>query len=337
MRILNAPNLELFQEATVVDVAVDATKVEQTVIAVAQKYEHIEFTPPQGVQTQAQKGLDYREKFGRGGTAVGVARARDLSNGKNLSPQTLRRMKSYFARHAVDSQGANWANASDPSAGYVAWLLWGGDAGKSWCEKVCNQMDSADGKETSSTPAVRVLASKRIPAIGDKFILGLMQYPVVGYVSASKRVTASPASPALLLYAKTYADRKDPHEIAVSDLKPLDDVGNPCWWIEKHRVSGKRVDATGNKPERAKNILFDCSVPGAARRLDPVSVWAVSLADARNKALSGFGHALGFSTRTTDNSVRVAALSKTKTAICELANVSEFNMQLITAIPALKN
>ena len=44
--------------------------------------------PPQAVRNNAKRGLELREKHGRGGTAVGVARARDLSNGKALSLDT---------------------------------------------------------------------------------------------------------------------------------------------------------------------------------------------------------------------------------------------------------
>lgn len=45
-------------------------------------------------------------------------------------------MVSYFARHEVDKKSDNFGNDDDPSAGYIAWLLWGGDAGKKWAEKI---------------------------------------------------------------------------------------------------------------------------------------------------------------------------------------------------------
>lgn len=94
------------------------------------------FKPPQTVARAAAKGLELRREFGRGGTDVGVARARDLSNGKNISWDTVKRMVSYFARHEVDKQGANWGNESNPSAGYIAWMLWGGDPGRRWAEGI---------------------------------------------------------------------------------------------------------------------------------------------------------------------------------------------------------
>lgn len=107
-----------------------------------QSFNDIDFSPPQGAQDEAQKGLDWRNEYGRGGTAVGVARARDISNGANLSPDTINRMVSYFARHEVDKQGEGWSPGETgfPSAGRIAWALWGGDPGRSWADKVKEQM-----------------------------------------------------------------------------------------------------------------------------------------------------------------------------------------------------
>ena len=92
--------------------------------------------PPAAVAQEAEKGLDLRRQFGRGGTQVGVARARDLKARKAISDDTIKRMVSYFARHKVDKRGKNWADADKPSAGYIAWLLWGGDAGAEWSRKI---------------------------------------------------------------------------------------------------------------------------------------------------------------------------------------------------------
>jgi len=113
---------------------------------VAGKYDHIDFKPPAGVREEAQKGLDWRSEYGRGGTAVGVARARDLSNGTSISPDTAKRMASYFARHEVDKQGQGWSPGEDgfPSAGRIAWALWGGDPGQAWASKLTRQIEAAD-------------------------------------------------------------------------------------------------------------------------------------------------------------------------------------------------
>lgn len=113
------------------------------------KYDGIDFTPPEGVRNEAKQGLEWRREHNRGGTPVGVARARDLSNGKEISPDTIGRMVSYFARHEVDKQGEGWKpdQKGFPSAGRIAWALWGGDAGKSWAGKVKRQMEAQDKVE----------------------------------------------------------------------------------------------------------------------------------------------------------------------------------------------
>lgn len=109
-------------------------------------YETIDFTPPKGVREEAAKGLEWRREYNRGGTAVGVARARDLSNGREISPDTARRMNSYFARHEVDKQGEGWSPGEDgfPSAGRIAWALWGGDAGQRWSAGLVEAMNAED-------------------------------------------------------------------------------------------------------------------------------------------------------------------------------------------------
>ena len=102
------------------------------------------FVPPQAVRSNAKRGLELRAKYNRGGTEVGVARARDLSNGKSLSLDTLKRMSTFFARHEVDKKGEGWGV---DSAGYVAWLLWGGDAGWAWAKRIISEQEN---KEKSS-------------------------------------------------------------------------------------------------------------------------------------------------------------------------------------------
>lgn len=109
----------------------------------------IDLKPPEGVRNAARRGLALRREFGRGGTAVGVARARDLSRGANISPSTIRRMMSYFARHGSYPKDPD---PSSPSTGYIAWMLWGGDAGKMWARAMAERLDKA-GKAIIMTKA----------------------------------------------------------------------------------------------------------------------------------------------------------------------------------------
>jgi lambda family phage portal protein len=99
--------------------------------------------PTKGMIAEAKRGLEWRREHGRGGTNVGVARARDISNGDNLSDDTVKRMHSYFSRHEVDKKGKGFSPGEEgfPSAGRIAWALWGGDAGQTWAAAKVEQIN----------------------------------------------------------------------------------------------------------------------------------------------------------------------------------------------------
>ena len=96
------------------------------------------YRPTAEMAAEAERGLAWRREFGRGGTEIGVARARDIANRRSLSLDTVGRMASYFARHEVDKQGQGWSEGEEgyPSAGRIAWALWGGDAGRAWANRI---------------------------------------------------------------------------------------------------------------------------------------------------------------------------------------------------------
>ena len=130
----------------------------------AKKYEGIDFKPPKGVAAEAEKGLEYRRKSGKGGLSSqdagkegigsGVQRAVNLKNRNNIAPDTIQQMLNFFSRHKKN-KAISAENRDTPweDAGYVAWLLWGGDAGLAWATKVKKQMDAADAKAKKSAAA----------------------------------------------------------------------------------------------------------------------------------------------------------------------------------------
>ena len=109
------------------------------------------YQPPLGVQDAAARGLMLRGKHKRGGTEVGVARARDLKNGRRVSIDTIKRMVNFFTRHAKDLQAPANKNPKDkdyPGAGLVAHLLWGGNPGRRWAEKILAQYEREQAKKS---------------------------------------------------------------------------------------------------------------------------------------------------------------------------------------------
>ena len=113
------------------------------------KGENINLTPTEAMAEEAQRFLDWRAEGEKGGTDVAVARARQLVNRQELSPETVRRMHSFFSRHEVDKQAEGFSPGEDgyPSPGRVAWAAWGGDPGQSWARGKAASLDRIDGEE----------------------------------------------------------------------------------------------------------------------------------------------------------------------------------------------
>ncbi len=107
---------------------------------------------PSYVSKNASRGLELRSKYGGGGlTPKTIREARLMSRGE-VSDSKVIRMSAWFLRHESDLESPK-ANAylrgetDRPTAGQVAWLLWGGDLGKSnrmraqkWAERQENRV-----------------------------------------------------------------------------------------------------------------------------------------------------------------------------------------------------
>jgi hypothetical protein len=59
-------------------------------------------------------------------------------------------MHSFFSRHEVDKRATGFRQGEEgyPSAGKIAWLLWGGDSGQTWARRKTAELDKErDGKD----------------------------------------------------------------------------------------------------------------------------------------------------------------------------------------------
>lgn len=122
------------------------------------------FRPTEAMATEAKRALGLREEFKRGGTRVGVARANQLAKRENLSAETVKRMASYFARHEVDkkAEGFRPGEKGFPSAGRIAWGLWGGDAGQKWANANVERIKKEELKMENETGVIeQALAATR--------------------------------------------------------------------------------------------------------------------------------------------------------------------------------
>lgn len=130
------------------------------------------FTPPEGARSAASRGLKLREKWKRGGLSnseassegigSGVQRAVNLKNGDAISLSTVKRMHAFFSRHAKNYRPGEKESDGGPTAGTIAWLLWGGNAGKSWAAGIVERVEkmSPDAGDVH-VPAASSQAPKR--------------------------------------------------------------------------------------------------------------------------------------------------------------------------------
>ncbi len=97
----------------------------------------IKSMPTAGMKKEAKIGLVWRDEFGRGGTDVGINRAKQIIEGRELSEEDILDMYSFFSRHEVDkkAEGFKPGEPGFPSNGRIAWSLWSGDAGYEWSKR----------------------------------------------------------------------------------------------------------------------------------------------------------------------------------------------------------
>ena len=157
------------------DVEKDITDGDQDIM---KSYDGINFTPPAGVRSACRAGLKLKEEGhgGKGLVGATVSWARKLAAGQKISPEKARKMNAWFARHSVGSSSRTLGDKTSPA--WVAWQLWGGNAGKAWSAKLVKQMEPRE----STAKSVEVpealgsyLASKYLKDITPEIIKGITQ------------------------------------------------------------------------------------------------------------------------------------------------------------------
>jgi hypothetical protein len=108
------------------------------------------YKPPASAVANAKRGLALRKEYGRGGLSPseaksqgidsGVTRARKIASGK-VSRHDVRRM-SAFNRHRKNYRPEKKMPDGGPTAGTIAWLLWGGTSGVNWAKKKSASMNA---------------------------------------------------------------------------------------------------------------------------------------------------------------------------------------------------
>jgi HK97 family phage prohead protease len=103
----------------------------------------VSMRPTAGMASAARRGLNLHEegKSGDGLKPETVARANRLAKREEMNEDWIREMNAWFARHETASKSPGWDTPGEEKPGYVAWLLWGGNAAKNWSARKVKEME----------------------------------------------------------------------------------------------------------------------------------------------------------------------------------------------------
>ena len=140
------------------------------------------FRPPKSAINNAKKGLEFRKKYGRGGLTPaeaksygidsGITRAKRIASGK-LSEHDVRRM-SAFNRHRGNYNPSKKMADGGPTAGTIAWLLWGGTSGVNWAKKQSAALGAEESFTDDEKDRVRERLIRLSKPASDSFIEGYL-------------------------------------------------------------------------------------------------------------------------------------------------------------------
>jgi hypothetical protein len=119
----------------------------------------VDLKPTAGMASAAERGLRLHEegKSGDGLKPETVARAGRLARREEMNEDWVREMNAWFARHEADRR-PGWDDPGEETPGFVAWLLWGGDAGQSFAARKVAELDREYDRSTTMDVERRMVA-----------------------------------------------------------------------------------------------------------------------------------------------------------------------------------
>lgn len=117
----------------------------------------VNLKPTAGMASAARRGLELHEKglSGDGLKPETVARANRLAKRENMNRDWVVEMNAWFKRHE-SSKTEGWDKAPDYSPAYVAWLLWGGNAGKNFAARKVAELEREGERSLDEVAEVAV-------------------------------------------------------------------------------------------------------------------------------------------------------------------------------------
>jgi HK97 family phage major capsid protein len=179
-------------------------------------------------------------------------------------------MHSFFARHEIDKQAEGFSPGEEgyPSAGRIAWALWGGDAGQSWSGRLVKKLDSLDEERNMSEEEVREDAVDAVEAAVEQ------QEEREESQQEERKEAANIEHRAMALDAKPVDEESRRVRIAISSEEPV--MRSFGMEVLEHTseaidlsflASGRAPLLLDHDPEKQIGVIESVELDGSARRL----------------------------------------------------------------------
>jgi HK97 family phage prohead protease len=126
----------------------------------------VNLRPSAGMAASARRGLRLHEegKSGDGLKPETVARANKIARREELTPEHVREMNAWFARHESASKSPGWDTPGAEKPGFVAWELWGGSPGQVWSKRKVEQMQRESERSESAVAEQEAVVADALEA-----------------------------------------------------------------------------------------------------------------------------------------------------------------------------
>jgi hypothetical protein len=113
------------------------------------------YSPNDPMVEEALRGMLWTMEFGRGGDDASRTIAKMIVDRKPFDTQTIRDMSVYFANMKLEMFNRGWSGGEGyPSADRITYALYGGDAGKAWCDMAMGGIQPVGGNPLSANSGV---------------------------------------------------------------------------------------------------------------------------------------------------------------------------------------
>lgn len=112
----------------------------------SKRYDHINFIPPKTVSNQSKKGLKYRMEYSPKKDELSVRIAKKLIRRDKITQFRILQMCTFFNRHKRRTVLDKFKKEPWKDKTYVQFLLWGGESGRAWSERIRTQIKKVDNK-----------------------------------------------------------------------------------------------------------------------------------------------------------------------------------------------